>query len=60
LGDVVPQRWFTGNAFEVGRQWIARVARDHSSHRLVGEGVRIGSFELSSDGMQITDWIEKL
>ena len=60
LVDVVPQRWFTARAFEVGRQWIARVARDPSSHRLIGEGVRIGSFELSSDGMEITDWIDKV
>jgi len=60
LVEVLPQRWFTGNHYEIGRQWIARVARDPASHRLLGEGVRIGSFELASDGSQITDWIEKL
>jgi hypothetical protein len=60
LVEVVPQRWFTANEFEIGRQWLARIARDPSSHRLIGEGVRIGSFELSTDGTQVTDWIEKL
>jgi hypothetical protein len=60
LVEVLPQRWFTAEQYEVGRQWIARVARDPQSHCLLGEGVRIGSFELGSDGTQIRDWIEKL
>lgn len=60
LVEVLPQPWFTANQFEIGRQWIARVARDPASHHLIGEGVRIGSFELSSDSSQVTDWIEKL
>ena len=59
LVEVLPQHWFTAKQFEIGRQWIARIARDPSSHGLIGEGVRIGSFELSSDGMQINDWLEK-
>jgi len=60
LVDVLPQRWFTANEFEVGRQWISRVTRDPQSHRLIGEGVRIGSFELDTGGSQLTDWIETL
>ena len=60
LVEVLPQNWFTASQYEVGRQWITRVTRDSSSHHLIGEGVRVGSFELSSDGSQISEWIEKL
>jgi len=60
LVEVIPQRWFTAKEFDVGRQWIARVVRDPASHRLLAEGVRIGSFELTTDGTELNDWIEKL
>jgi hypothetical protein len=59
LVEVLPQRWFTANQFEVGRQWIARVTRDPASHRLVGEGVRMGKFVLSEDGCDVAEWMEK-
>ena len=59
LVEVLPQRWFTANQYEVGRQWIARMARDPESHRLIGEGVRMGTFELSEDGRDVAEWIEK-
>lgn len=58
LLQVVPQRWFTANQYDVGRQWISRVARDPASHRLIGDGVRMGAFELSEDGCDLAEWIE--
>jgi len=59
LVEVLPQKWFTASRFEVGPQWISRVARDPATHRIVGEGVRIGTFELTDDGCDIANWIEK-
>jgi hypothetical protein len=59
LVQVLPQRWFTATQYDVGRQWISRVARDPASHRLIGDGVRMGAFELSEDGCDLAEWIEK-
>lgn len=59
LVQVLPQRWFTPEKYEVGRHWIARVARDPQSNRLIGEGIRMGTFELADDGCQLAEWIEK-
>lgn len=58
LVEVVPQKWFTASQYEVGRQWISRVTRS-DDHRFVGEAVRVGKFQLTSDGQQIAEWIEK-
>jgi hypothetical protein len=59
LIEVLPQRWFTPRKFELGQQWVSRVARDPESHRIVGEGVRIGTFELTDDGKDVRRWIQK-
>jgi hypothetical protein len=59
LVEVLPQKWFTARQFDVGRQWITRVTRDPDTHRLIGEGVRLGTFELSEDGCGFQRWIEK-
>jgi hypothetical protein len=34
------------------------VTRDPVSHKLVGEGVRIGGFELTDDGCQLAERFE--
>lgn len=59
LIEVLPQRWFTPRQFELGKQWVSRVARDPESHRILGEGVRMGLFELTDDGKDVRRWIEK-
>jgi hypothetical protein len=59
LVEVLPQRWFTPRKFELGYQWVTRVTRDPESHHIIGEGVRMGSFELSDDGSDLRRWIEK-
>lgn len=59
LVEVLPQRWFTAAQYDVGYQWITRVARDPESNRLVGDGVRIGTFLLEEDGCRLERWIEK-
>jgi hypothetical protein len=58
LVEVIPQNWFTAAQYDVGQQWIARVARDPETHRIVGEGVRVGTFELTEDSTQIARWLD--
>jgi hypothetical protein len=58
LVEVLPQRWFTAKDFDIGYQWISRVTRDPVTHRLVGEGVRIGGFELTEDGCNLAERFE--
>jgi hypothetical protein len=58
LVEVLPQKWFTAGKFDLGYQWITRVTRDPESHRIIGDGIRIGSFELSDNGMDLSRWIE--
>lgn len=58
LVEVLPQRWFTAKDYDIGYQWISRVTRDPETHRLVGEGVRIGGFELTEDGCDLAERFE--
>ncbi len=57
LVEVLPQLWFTPREYKLGQQWISRVARDPDSHRIVGECVRKGIFELEDDGKNLLRWI---
>jgi hypothetical protein len=59
LIDVLLQRWFTASEYGPGQPWISRVARDRHSHRIVGEAVRIGTFELTDDGKDLRSWIQR-
>ncbi len=59
LVEVLPQKWFTPRTFDLGYQWITRVTRDPESHRIIGDGIRMGSFELTDDGTDMLRWIEK-
>jgi hypothetical protein len=59
LVEVLPQKWFTPRLFKLGQQWISRVARDTESHRILGECVRAGMFELNDDGTEILRWVTK-
>lgn len=56
--EVLPQKWFTRSQYDVGHRWITRVTRDPVSQRLIGDGIRIGRFELTEDGTQLERWIE--
>jgi len=59
LVEVLPQKWFTASQYQVGKQWITRVARDLESHRIFGECFGVGSFLLDDDGSRLDQWIEK-
>ena len=54
---VLPQKWFTADQFDTGYQWITRVTRDPILKRIIGDGIRIGKFELRNDGMTFLRWI---
>ena len=59
LVEVMPQRWFTGAQYLVGKQWITRAARDPESHRIAGECFGVGKFLLEEDGCRLAEWIER-
>ncbi|MEP6644250.1 MAG: hypothetical protein ABJA69_07115 [Acidobacteriaceae bacterium] len=59
LVEVLPQKWFTASQYEVGQQWITRAARDPESHRIFGDGIRLGSFLLEEDGRRLERWLDK-
>jgi hypothetical protein len=60
LVEVLPQKWFTAAQYDLGYQWITRAARDPESHRIVGDGIRIGSFLLEEDGCRLERWLQKV
>jgi hypothetical protein len=55
--QVFPQKWFTGKQFDLGYQWITRVARDPETGRFIGDGMRIGPFALDEDGCHLEGWL---
>ncbi len=59
LVDVLPQRWFTASQYQVGKQWITRVARDAETQRLIGECFGAGIFQLEEDGCRLEKWLER-
>lgn len=59
LVEVLPQKWFTPRQYELGKQWISRVTRDPETHRILGECVRVGMFELNDDGKGVRKWINQ-
>ena len=59
LVEVLPQKWFTASQYEVGQQWITRAARDPESHRIFGDGIRLGSFLLEEDGCRLERSLDK-
>lgn len=51
--EVYPQDWFADPGFDFMYQWIALVARDPSTKRIVGHAVRIGKFVLDDTCRQL-------
>ncbi len=56
--EVIPQDWFNQGSYDFEYAWIARVAR-LANGKIVGDGVRLGRFELDATGRQIGRWIEQ-
>ena len=59
LLEVLPQKWFTANQYEVGKQLITRAARDPESHRIFGECFGHCAFLLEEDGCRINRWLSE-
>jgi hypothetical protein len=54
LVQLHPQDWFNqDNEMDFGYQWITRAARDTKTGRIVGEGIRIGRFELDDSDRKL-------
>ena len=48
-----PQDWFNAGSWDYGYQWVTRVARNHETGRIHGEGIRIAPFVLDESLRQI-------
>jgi hypothetical protein len=55
--EVFPQDWFNRGDYDFGYQWVTRVARDVSTNRVVGEGIRLRSFRLDGSLRNIEAWL---
>jgi len=55
---VLPQDWFNNGAHDFGYQWIAQMARDESG-AFIGEGIRLGTFELDESGREVKQWLNQ-
>jgi hypothetical protein len=60
LLEVLPQKWFTSEHYQVGQQWITRAARVPRSQRILGECFGVGTFLLEEDGCRLAEWIDRL
>lgn len=54
--EVFPQDWFNAGNYDFGYQWITRVAR-RSDGSIIGDGIRLGSFELDETNRRINKWL---
>lgn len=63
---VFPQKWFTKDDYDLGYQWITRVARHPDGTRFIGDGIRLpgridfrqpGLFVTTDTGCELERWI---
>jgi hypothetical protein len=54
--EVFPQDWFNTGDYDFDYQWITRVARC-ADGRIIGDGIRLGSFELDNTNRRIRKWL---
>jgi hypothetical protein len=43
--------------YDVANHWITRAARDPETHRIAGELLRVGVFELADNGRDFSRWL---
>ena len=53
---ILPLTWFNEGNYDVGYEWVTRVAR-HSSGDIVGDGIRMKPFRLDSSGATLKKWL---
>ena len=52
-----PVDWFNTEEWDMDYQWISRIAIDPKTKKFVGEGIRIGIFQLDKTGKKLDKWI---
>jgi hypothetical protein len=57
LLEVLPQNWITRVNYDLTSHWITRAARDPETHRIAGELLRVGVFELADNGRDFSRWL---
>ena len=50
------QHWFNGENFDLGYQWITKVATDPVTGLIVGAGMRLPQFELDESNSSVRRW----
>jgi hypothetical protein len=51
--EIIPQDWFNTGNLDFGYQWVTQFARHPQTERVIGGGIRISNFLLSSNLRQI-------
>lgn len=55
---IYPQDWFNQDPkVDFGYQWITRAIRNKNNNHIIGEGIRIGKFELDETNRQLKRWL---
>ena len=55
--EVYPQDWFNNGNYDYGYEWVTRMARDDTTQKICGDGMRIGNFVLDSTNRNIEKWL---
>ena len=55
---VSPQPWFTPATHDLGYEWVMKVARDPTTGRIVGGGMRLAPFELEDDDATVRRFLQ--
>lgn len=48
--EVIPLAWFNAATYDLGYEWITRIARHPERAGFVGDGIRVGPFETDENG----------
>ncbi|MGH9947151.1 MAG: hypothetical protein ACRD6X_08135 [Pyrinomonadaceae bacterium] len=55
--EIIPQDWFNNSEdLDFGYQWVTRVARDVTTGRIFGDGIRISQFALDKSLRNVEKW----
>ena len=57
--EVICVDWFNTEEWDMDYQWISRVARDPKTQKFIGEGIRMGVFQLDETGKNLDKWLFK-
>ncbi len=55
--EIICVDWFNMEEWDLDYQWICRIAREPKTQKFIGEGIRMGIFELGKTGKKLEQWI---